>query len=230
MRFLLTTAAAVVLLAPAAGAQVGYPPERSPYRDIEFRQELTLLTGYFSASTDPAKVAPRSGPLLGARYDVRVGGPASLTVRAARVFSERNIVNPVLSGDARTVGTEAWPLYVSDVGITLALTGQKSLHRLVPVLNAGAGVVSDFRKADVGGFRIGTAFALNFGGGVRWVPGGPFQLRADVTDYLYQISYPGTYFSAPAGGGEAVLGGSQGRSVWKHNAAITVGASYLFFR
>lgn len=230
MRSIVTAAAAAVLLARAAGAQVGYPPERSPYRDVEFRQELTLLTGYYSASTDPAEVAPRSGPLLGLRYDVRVGGPASLTVRAARVFSERNVINPALAGDARALGVESWPLYLSDVGITLALTGQKSLYRLVPVLTAGAGVASDFRKADVGGFRIGTAFALNLGAGVRWVPGGPFQLRADVTDYLYQISYPGTYFSAPVGGGEPVLGGSQGRSVWKHNAAITVGASYLFFR
>ena len=37
MRSIVTAAAAAVLLARAAGAQVGYPPERSPYRDVEFR-------------------------------------------------------------------------------------------------------------------------------------------------------------------------------------------------
>ena len=73
MRFLFTAAAAAALLASTAGAQVGYPPERSPYRDLEYRQELTLLTGYYAASADPAGVAPRSGPMLGLRYDVRVG-------------------------------------------------------------------------------------------------------------------------------------------------------------
>ena len=231
MRFIFTAAAAAALLASTAGAQVGYPPERSPYRDLEYRQELTLLTGYYAASADPAGVAPRSGPMLGLRYDVRVGGPASLTARVARVFSERNVLNPALNpGAGREVGMQSWPLYLSDVGLTLALTGQKSLHRLVPVLGAGAGIASDFRKEDVGGYRVGTTFALNFGGGVRWVPGGPFQMRADVTDHLYQISYPGTYFLATSSGGAPVLGGPQGRSVWKHNAAITVGASYLFFR
>ena len=87
MRSFFTAAAAVALLASTAGAQVGYPPERSPYRDVEFRQELTLFSGYYAAGQDPAKVAPQSGPMLGLRYDVRVGGPASLTARVARVFS-----------------------------------------------------------------------------------------------------------------------------------------------
>ena len=231
MRSLFTAAAAAALLASTAGAQVGYPPARSPFRDVEFRQELTLLTGYYAASTDPAKVAPQSGPMVGVRYDVRVGGPASLTARVARVFSERNVVNPGLApGAGRALGTESWPLYLSDVGITLALTGQKSFYHLVPVLSAGAGIASDFRSPDVGGFRVGTTFALNFGGGVRWVPGGSFQLRADVTDHLYQLSYPGSYFDAPTSGGDPVLGDAQPQNVWKHNAAITVGASYLFFR
>jgi len=229
VRSFLPAIAAVALFSTGAAAQVGYPPERSPYRDVEFRQELTLLTGYYAASKDPAGVAPQSGPLVGLRYDIRVGGPASLTARVARVFSERTVIDPLLTAPDRDLGTQSWPLYLSDVGLTLALTGQKSLHHLVPVVSAGAGIASDFRKEDVGGFRIGTAFALNFGAGVRWVPGGSFQLRADVTDHLFQISYPTTYYVAPTNG-DAVLGGSQSRNVWKHNAAITLGASYLFFR
>jgi hypothetical protein len=229
VRIILTAAAAVALLASSAQAQVGYDPERSPFRDVEYRQELTLLTGYYAASADPAKVAPQSGPMLGLRYDVRIGGPASLTARAAGVFSERNIVNPALPvGAGRAVGTESWPLYLADLDITIALTGQKSYHHLVPVVSFGGGIASDFKSEDVGGFNVGTTFALNFGGGVRWVPGGSFQLRADVTDHLYQISYPGSYFKSTTG--TPVLGPAQPESVWKHNAAMTVGASYVFFR
>ena len=169
--------------------------------------------------------------MLGVRYDVRIGGPASLTARAAGVFSERNVVNPALpAGGGREVGTKSWPLYLADLGITIALTGQKSFHHLVPVVGFGGGIASDFQSEDVGGFNIGTTFALNFGGGVRWVPGNSFQLRADVTDHLYQISYPDSYFSSTVANGGSVLPRAQSPSVWKHNAAITLGASYVFFR
>src|SRR4051812_23806271 len=92
VRSLLTAALATALLASSASAQVGHTPEHSPYRDLEHRQELTLLSGYYNPSKDPAGVAPQSGPLLGLRYDVRIGGPAYLTTRVARVFSQRTIL------------------------------------------------------------------------------------------------------------------------------------------
>jgi hypothetical protein len=222
----LVAAALVALASTRAFAQVGYTPEHSPYRDVEFKQELTLLTGYFGAAKDPAGVAPRSGPLLGARYEVRIGGPAEFTARLARVWSERHVIDPTKPAATRSLGVQSWPLYVTDVGISINLTGQKSLHELVPVLNGGIGLVSDLKgKADVGGYKFGTSFAFSFGGGVRYVPGGNFQLRADVADYLYQIQYPDTYF----GDATTVLRGAS-NSVWKHNVALTVGASYLFYR
>lgn len=210
-------------------AQVGYTPEASPYRDLEYRQEVSVFTGWFAASKDPAGVAPRGGPILGARYDVRVGGPASLTVRLARVFSDRRTLDPAKPLATRDLGTSARPLYLGDVGLTINLTGQKSVHRLVPVVGAGVGLVSDFQKRDVGGFGLGTSFAFSFGGGIRWIPGGSLQLRADVTDYLYQVQYPDSYFN-PASDGTQILRDSQSPRVWKHNAALTVGASYQFFR
>ena len=223
--------AVFALGAPTASAQqVGYPPERSPYRDLEYHQELTLYSGYYAASQDPARVAPQSAPMLGARYDVRIGGPAYLTTRVARVFSERTLLDPTKVAGQRTIGTQSWPLYLADAGISVNLTGQKSLHHLVPVINGGAGIASDFKGADKGGFKLGTTFALTFGGGVRWVPGGRWQLRADVTDYLYQVRYPDAYFVRPATDQAAILAGDQAQNVWKHNAALTVGASYLFFR
>lgn len=220
---------AILLLATPAAAQVGYPPAESPYRDLEYGQELSLVAGYFSAAKDPAGVAPRSAPMLGARYEVRVGGPAMLTVRAARVFSERNVIRPDTTAAFRDLGVRSWPLYLADVGITLNLTGQKSYQHFVPVTTFGVGVASDFRSPDAGGFTVGTSFAFSFGAGVRWVPGGRYQVRADITDHLYQIKYPPLYYRM-ASDTTQVLKNSQARSVWKHNAAITVGASYLLFR
>jgi hypothetical protein len=168
--------------------------------------------------------------MVGLRYEVRVGGPAQLSVRAARVFSERAPVDPTKPLATRRLPVESWPLYTGDVSLTLNLTGQKSIRRLVPVVSAGIGLVSDFKsKADPGGYKFGTSFAFLVGGGVRWVPGGRFQLRADLTDHLYQIQYPDAYLLS-TNGNPAVVSASQGKSSWQHNAAITVGASYMFFR
>jgi hypothetical protein len=211
-------------------AQVGYPPERSPFYDLEYRQELTPFAGYFLASGDPAKVAPRSGPMLGARYDVRIGGPAQLTVRAARVFSERTPIDPTKAVGQRAFASRSVPLYTGDLSLSINLTGQKSFHRLVPVVTGGIGIASEpGSREDVGGYKFGTSFAFLFGGGLRWVPGGRFQLRADVADYLYQVQYPSSYVLG-TDTDPPVLRPSQGRSSWQHNAALTVGASYLFFR
>jgi len=221
--------AAALALPAVARAQVGYPPDRSPYRDLEFRQELTPFTGYFWASEDPAKVAPQSGPLVGLRYEVRIGGPAQLFARVAGVFSERTPIDPTLPAAQRQLPTQSWPLYLSDLGIALNLTGQKSLHSLVPVLHGGIGIATDFKGRDPGDYQFGTSFAFSFGAGLRWVPGGRFQLRADIADYLYKVEYPPSY-SVPTGGNPAVLDPGQGSSSWQNNAMFTLGASYLFFR
>jgi hypothetical protein len=221
-------AAIVVTGAPPAWGQVGYPPERSPFRDLEYRQELSLYSGYYQAQLDPEGISPQSGPLVGVRYELRIGGPMQLSVRMARVSSERTIIDPGLAEEARAVATRDLGLYLVDAGFTFNLTGQKSWHGLVPLLSAGGGIVSDFKGTrDVGGFRIGTPFAISLGGGVRWVPSGPYQVRLDVLSYWYEIRYPSTYFTATPPN-SPVRTGSQ--SVWTRNLAFTLGASYQFFR
>ena len=221
-----------LLACPApALAQVGHLPAQSPYQDLDYRQEMTLFTGWFAAGKDVVGVAPQSGPMFGARYEVRIGGPAQFTARLARVFSERRVIDPELVPAQRDLGTRDVGVYLGDVSITVNLTGQKSIQRFVPVLNAGIGLASDFQGRDVGGYRFGTTFAFTFGGGVRWIPRDRWQLRADFADYVYQVQYPDTYYlPATSGGDDAVLRTGQASSQWKHNVALTVGASYLFFR
>ena len=220
---------------PAFG-QVGYEPRASPFRDLEYRQELSVFGGYFNASGDVAGVAPQSGPAVGVRYELRLGGPAQLMVRALRVASARQLLDPFQAPPARDLGTRSQGLWLADAGISMNLTGQKSYHRLVPVLNGGIGLVTDFKRevdarrdTTASGYRFGTAFALSFGGGVRYTPGGRLQIRADVGDYLYQIKYPTSFYS-PGTGVTPVLAADVKQNQWKHNVALTLGASYLFFR
>jgi hypothetical protein len=221
----------LLLAVAAAGAQdVGHVPERSPYRDLVFRQEATAFSGWYASAGDPAGVAPRSGPIVGLRYEITLGGPVQFMARTGLVRSERTVLDPTKPLATRAVETRQVNLVLADVGVTMNLTGQKSWHGLVPVAQAGVGIVSDFDDRDVGGFRLGTPFALTLGGGVRWVGGGRLQLRVDATDHLFQVRYPNTYFTAPSATVPSIRPASAPQSQWRHNAALTIGASYLFWR
>ena len=227
-------AAAVMACAAAApstaGAQIGYPPRRSPYVDLEHTQEITALFGYYNGGGDPAGVAPGSGPMTGIHYSWRVGGPAHLTSDLAYIQSKRRVLDPSKPLATRDLGESDWPLYAANVGLALGLTGAKSWHHIVPEVQGGVGFISDMKgKADVGGFKFGTRFALSWGAGVRYVPGGRFQLRADVHNRLYTIAYPDAYFRSTTASGPPVLTDAS-KSGWKNNPALTIGVSYLFSR
>jgi hypothetical protein len=214
----------LLALSTASGAQVvGHLPTNSPFLDLEHAQELTLIGGHFHGQRDPADVAPGSGLLLGLRYEWRAGGPVNITGEFARMSSDSRIINPFLLPATRDLGTVSRPLYSGTAGLGLNLTGAKSWHHLVPEVNGGFGFVSDLRsQADTGGFKFGTRFALTWGGGIRWVPGGRWQVRGDITNRLYTIAYPEAF------GGTAVVPSSQAKSFWTNNPAFTLGLSRLF--
>ena len=237
-------AAALVLGATPVSAQVGYPPQQSPYRDLRETMELTFYSGYFRAKKDPARVAPVRGPIVGAQYQWRAGGPAHLTVELARVESERRVLDPDKNGtsgtsttpcvltdvNCKSAGVYRWPLYMIDGGLTMALTGERSFLRMVPLVKAGAGLVTDFHsQPDVGTFGFGTRFALTWGAGLRVVPGGRYSIRADISNRLYTVKYPVSYY-VPADDGTTIFSGTQSRTAWLNNPAFTIGVSYLFSR
>jgi hypothetical protein len=225
----LLRALALVGVAATAEAQVGHLPQSSPYRDVEVSQELTFFGGHYGAAKDPINVAPRSGPMFGLRYEKHVGGPASLMARWSHVNSERFPIDPTKTGAAAQLGKTSVALDLFDVNLALNLTGQKSFHHIVPVVNLGAGIATCGCEVDSDPYTFGTPFAFSFGGGLRYVPGGRFQLRADWNNYLYQLKYPAQYYIATTGVPAAVPPG-QSRSFWKNNRALTLGASFLFFR
>lgn len=226
-----------LLIAPVSASaqiapppQVGYPTTRSPFRDLQYRQELTFFGGYFRAGTDPAGVAPRGGPILGGRYEINVGGPAQLYARASRVFSERLALDPAQPAASRSLGIVKTPLYLADLGVSVNLTGQRSFYHVVPVLTLGAGVASTLNNnVEKDPFKLGTTFAFSFGGGLRILPGDKVQIRVDVGTHMYQIRYPTAYYTA-ASDKTSVLPAGQTRNFWKSNPSITAGLSYLFFR
>jgi len=222
-------ALALALVATPALAQVGHLPENSPYRDVESSQEVTFFGGNYSAGKDAIGIAPRNGPMYGLRYEIHVGGPAFLMARWAHVNSERFPIDPTKSGTAMLLPKSNVSVNLYDIDLVLNLTGQKSFHHFIPVVNFGAGVASCSCTVSHDPYAFGTPFAFSFGGGLRYVPGGRFQLRADWGDYLYQLKYPAQYYINSTGAGPAVSS-KQSRSFWENNRALTVGASLLFFR
>ena len=223
--------AASALPAAAQGVDVGYPPPKSPFNDLEYKQEATVFGGYYLAGKDPAGVAPRSGPMAGIRYEVTVGGPAQLVARVARVNSERQVINPAEPAASRNLGIQSWPLYLADLGMSLNLTGQRSWHGVVPVIHSGIGVASDLnKKAEGDPYNLGTTFAFSFTAGLRIVPsGGRLQMRADAGTWFYQVKYPSAYYNLTSDN-TSVLESDQAKNLWKRNLGLTLGASYLLFR
>ena len=221
----------VVLASIDASAQVGYPPAKSPFVDVEQRHEITPFFGYFSAKVDPAKVAPQSGPMAGLMYQWRASGPVHLGLSFMTVNSKRTELDPSKPVDTRTVGTETRPLYAGEGFLSVSLTGERSWHHLMPMVGAGLGLISNAKAADVGGFRFGTRFAFPWGAGVRWIPGGgPLQLRADIKDWMYTIKYPQAYYQSTVTGEPAILAAGTQASRWTNNFAMTFGGSYTFKR
>jgi hypothetical protein len=213
--------------APLA-AQVGHEPAKSPYEDLEYNQELTPMAGWVHARSDIAGVAPKSGPMVGLRYELQLVGPLALTSDVTGMFSERDVVNPLNPAKTRFVGTEKTTVYSADLGLALNLTGRKSWHSLVPQVRGGVGLMHA-SASDSTGFAFGTPFAFTFGGGLKFAPGRRWMLRGDVTDRIFHLSYPEAYYRL-ATDNTAVVGPATPKSFYTHHTALTVGVSYLFSR
>lgn len=223
-------AAAALLTAIPASAQVGHEPARSPYVDLEYSQELTLLGGYLRTRHDPAGIAPKGRPIAGVRYEIRLTGPLALSADMIGGPGSRDVIDPLKPVATRKLGTQSNAVVAADIALALNLPGERSWHSLVPQIRSGVGLVSSRAQDDSSGFAFGTRFAFTMGGGVKYVPaGGRFQLRADVTDRIFKLGYPDAYYRL-ASDNTAVLPGSTAKSFYTHHTALTVGVSYLFAR
>ena len=221
-------AALALLAASPLLAQVGHEPASSPYRDLEYRQELTPYYGYARAKVDAAGITPQSAALAGLHYELYLGGPVSLTSDLSTMFSDRTVLDPTKPRAQRVIGTETAPVHGLDLGLALGLTGRKSWHSLAPQVRAGIGVVTSKAADDSAGYKFGTPFAITFGAGLKFVTGGRLQLRADVGERLFKQKNPDAYYKT-ASDNTAVLTDSP-RSYWTNHGLLTLGVSFLFDR
>lgn len=226
---MLLLAAATASLPAAAGAQVGYLPRKSPYRDLEHRQELTFFGGQYNARKDPARVAPQDGAMAGIHYELRMTGPAYFTVNTAMVRTDRRVIDPSQLLATRFLGTKTVNLVLTDIGFALNLTGYKSWHGLVPSLGGGLGIGAAFDKPDTGFYKFGYPFLLTLRPAIKFAPRGRWQGRIEAGNYFYRIRYPDSYFTKSTAD-PTVLNPNAGRNVWTRNVGFTAGLTYSFGR
>lgn len=218
---------AMLLGAKSAQAQVGHPPDRSPYEDLRGRQAATLSLGVLSPDRDPAGVAPRAGLVVSGQYHFQLARPLWLygNVSVAPRL-ERPVRDPLFSDAQREAGTTSHPLILGETGLLLNLTGNKSWYRIVPQLHGGIGFITDGGAPfDLGGYRVGTAFALSIGLGARVTTGGPYEVYVDLSRLSWKVNYPDIY---GYGTTPLVSGGRLGP--WVGGTRLQLGVSRFFFR
>ena len=212
-------------VASSALAQVGTAPDKSPYRDRDYNRDWTFFAGHFSGEPDPVGVAPSSGPMAGARWQMHLTGPMYFGVRLAGGSIDRTIIDPSKVIEERVVGTETVPMLFADAQMEMTLTGHKTWHGLAPFLNAGFGIVADVRGSnDVGSYRFGAPFSMTFGAGMSYSITRSMNLRFDWSNYIYRITYPTTYYIKTTED-PPVLPQGASRSYWRRNPTFLFGVT-----
>ena len=229
-RFVRRAALSVALMIAAPlEAQVGRLPDKSPYEDFAIGQTFTLMGGWFAVATDLAKVAPKPSAIGLLRYDIGVGGPASLWVRYGLARSERDVLLPSNPRASRIFRQQGVTTQLMDGGLDIALTGRKTWHRLLPSVNGGAGVATDFAKVDTGAYQFGTKFSFTYGGSLRIVSRSGPQLRVDISNITWQYQYPDKYF-VKASDTTSVLTDTRNRTSWRGSWSFSAGVAIPVFR
>jgi opacity protein-like surface antigen len=219
------TGTLIATVATSAQAQVGYPPDRSPYQDRDYNRDWTFFAGHFNAQPDPAGVAPTDGPMAGVKWQMHMTGPIYFGLRLAGGSIDRTIKDPSKVLAERVVGTEQVPMLFADGALEMSLTGHKTWHGIAPFFNAGFGVVADVRGSnDVGSYRFGIPFSMTFGAGASYAVAKNWSVRFDWSNYLYRISYPNSYFIKTTSDPPILPPGSP-TSYWRRNPAFMLGIS-----
>ena len=221
---------AVAMLAMAAPAQdTATIHIASPYVNFNQKHGLELFVGYFGGNTGDAHVGPQGSLLVGADYFLHIGGPAFAQARLTFAPSQHTVVDttPGLPPAARNLGTISAPLYMFDAGIYASVTGEKTWHKILPLVGFALGVAYDPNGVDAGGYAFGTKVYLGLGGSVAYRISGRWVGRVDLWDYLWQLKYPPSFIRS---GNTGVLPTSASNHEWTNNGLFSVGVSYILNR
>jgi hypothetical protein len=222
------------LPAPLA-AQVGHPPESSPYRDVRKGHTVTPIFGQFGGSGGRFEIAPHDGQIYGLRYDLRTGSTIQLGLGFARADLQRLIVDPFDSLSRRVSGPVDQTVTFAEVNLQLNLTGGKTWHRLAPFVGTGVGLTfPSGTPADTSRFELGKKIYLAPMAGLRIFVTDRLSLRGEARALFLKLKYPSTFEDEPAAepgnppdNSNAVI--TDGNvSEWTTSSVLLLGLGYTF--
>lgn len=210
--------------APPALAQVGYPPDKSPYRDIPNKMSLTALFGYIGGTGGKLGLGPHDGPAYGGRFGVAVSGPLELSfaVQYASLTGARVFRNS--EGNLTVSGTLPSPVWLFETDIQYTITGGKTWHGFAPYIGGGIGYA--WRSSSTEG-----PDAYDFGGRFYWAPFAGTRyyvnprsfIRAEIRGAFWRLAYPPPYYEDITGILESYAINNYLSNVW-----YQVGFGYSF--
>ncbi len=225
---LLPAVVGLAVLAGTATAQVGYDPERSPFRDLRRGSAVSLNAGYFGGDAGGLGIGASGGPTATARFELSLGGPTVVALGATWAQLERDVLDPGEDSATRRTGPFGTDILMLDVGLQLRLTGQKSWRRIAPYLGAALGLAFEVSGPnDPGGYNFGTKLTVAPGAGVRFHPSQRLSVNTDFRLLFWRLSYPLTYQSA-APDGSRILEPSASTTDWTTHPWLTVGVAWTF--
>jgi hypothetical protein len=198
----------------------------SPYQDFNQLQAFQLDVGYFAGNTGDAGVGPQGAPIANLSYGLHLGGAAFGFGTIGYTNSKRTVLDFVPINGSHVIGTISDPLILANLGVLLALTGEKTWHNMVPFAGFTAGVAVSTQPPDVAGYEFGTKFFFGLGAGLRYRLKRPWVLNVSLWDYLWQLHYPQSYFNQ--GPVNSVLPPNSPNQQFLNNGVFTVGLTYVF--
>ena len=228
-------ACCLLVLPSILRAQVGHPPQSSPYRDVRKGHTFTAIAGYFSGDGGEFNIGPHDGGVFGVRYDLRSGSTIQLGLEIAHGDLDRFIVDPTARVADRKTGPVSQSLTLADLGIQFNLTGGKSWHRLAPFVGASAGVaLAGDTPEDVSQYDFGRKFYLAPMAGFRLFLSDRFHLRGEARATFWKLKYPATFQEEPTAepgtsqNPNAVIPPGGKLSEWTTSSWLQVGLGYSF--
>jgi hypothetical protein len=230
----ISSALTCTMLVTTLSAQVGHPPQSSPFRDIRKGHTFTVLGGYFSGDGGQFNIGPHNGGVFGVRYDIRTGGTVQLGVGVAHGRLERFIVNPFVSLANRRSGPVKQSVTFADLTLQFNITGGKSWHRIAPFVAATGGIaLAGDTPADTSRFDFGRKLYIAPTIGARFFLSNRLHLRAEARATFWKLDYPTTFQSEPVeepgtpDNPNAVIT-DQKLSEWTSSSWLLVGLGYSF--
>ena len=185
-------------VASSAAAQVGHPPDESPFRDVAAGHVITPLVGFVGGSGGPLGIGPHNGVTFGGRYDVRANRTMGLGLSVMHGRMDRLIVNPFVKVANRTTGPIQQPVTFADLNIQFNVTGGKSWHGLAPFAGLSGGMAfAGNTSADTSGYKFGSKFYVAPHLGTRVFISSHLMLRAEARGMFWKLAYPQNFAAEP---------------------------------